>query len=158
MRHLIGCVFSAVVVLTVVGSGAVAAVLAQATHQHPQPGTHPAGGAHRHPAAAKMTNPVKADAPSIEAGKNLYDKNCAGCHGDTGKGDGSMGSDLNPKPSDLTDTDWKHGSTDGELFLVIRDGAKGTGMKPFGKKMTAHQIWDVINYVHTLGTGPAKSH
>jgi mono/diheme cytochrome c family protein len=61
-----------------------------------------------------------------------------------------------PKPSDLTDADWTHGSTDGELFLVIRDGAKGTGMKPFSKKMTARQIWNVVNYLRTIG--PAKSH
>ena len=103
-----------------------------------------------------MTNPVQADATSIAAGKSLYDKHCAGCHGETGKGDGSMGADLDPKPPDLTDAEWKHGSTDGELFLVIRDGARNTGMKPFAKKMTAHQIWDVINYVRSIG--PAKSH
>ena len=151
MRHVIHCSVFVSVVVTMAG-GAVA----QTTHQHPQPGTHPAGGAHRHPAAAKMKNPVKADATSIAAGKNLYEKNCAGCHGDTGKGDGAMGSDLDPKPSNLTDTDWKHGSTDGELFLVVRDGAKGTGMKPIGKKMTPHQIWDVINYMRSIG--PAKSH
>jgi len=155
MRHVIHCSVFVSVVLTIAGGAAIAGV-AQATHQHPQPGTHPAGGAHRHPEAAKMNNPVKPDATSIAAGKNLYDKNCAGCHGDTGKGDGAMGSDLDPKPSDLTDTDWKHGSTDGELFLVIRDGAKGTGMKPIGKKMTPHQIWDVINYVRSIG--PARSH
>jgi mono/diheme cytochrome c family protein len=136
----------------------VAAFGAQDPHQHPQPGTHPAGGAHRHPDAAKMTNPVKADPTSIAAGQELYEKNCAGCHGDAGKGDGSMADELTPKPSNLTDADWKHGSTDGEIFLVIRDGAKNTGMKPFNKKMTGHQIWDVVNYVRTLGPKPAKSH
>jgi len=120
---------------------------AQDAHQH---------GAHRHPAAAKVQNPVKADATSIAAGQKLYEKHCAGCHGETGKGDGSMGEDLNPKPSNLTDADWKHGSTDGEIFLVIRDGSKNTGMKGFGKKVTAHQIWDVVNYIRSIG--PAKSH
>jgi mono/diheme cytochrome c family protein len=137
---------------------AVAARAAQDGHQHPQPGTHPAGGAHRHPAAAKMTNPVKADATSIAAGQKLYEKECAGCHGDTGKGDGSMADEVKPKPADLTDAEWKHGSTDGELFLVIRDGAKNTGMKAFSKQMTTHQIWDVVNFVRTLGPKPAKSH
>jgi S-disulfanyl-L-cysteine oxidoreductase SoxD len=156
MRHLVRAVLFGFVVLTFVACGSLARLLAQPAHQHPQPGTHPSGGAHRHPQAAKMTNPVQADANSIAAGKTLYDKHCAGCHGETGKGDGSMGADLDPKPPDLTDSEWKHGSTDGELFLVIRDGAKGTGMKPFAKKLTPHQIWDVINYVHSIG--PAKSH
>jgi mono/diheme cytochrome c family protein len=67
-----------------------------------------------------------------------------------------MGAELNPKPSNLTDSEWKHGSTDGELLLVIKDGAKGTGMKSFNSKLTTHQIWDVINYVRSLS--PAKSH
>ena len=118
-------------------------------HQHPA--THPAGGAHRHPAAAKLKNPVPANAASIASGKQLYDKHCAGCHGDTGKGDGAMGEELNPKPANLVDADWKHGSTDGEIFVVIRDGVKNSGMKGFGKKLTAHQMWDIVNYVRSIG-------
>ena len=50
------------------------------------------------------------------------------------KGDGAMGEELNPKPSNLADADWKHGSTDGEIFTVIRDGVKSTGMKAFSRK------------------------
>jgi mono/diheme cytochrome c family protein len=118
-------------------------------HQHPA--THPAGGAHRHPEAAKLKNPVPANAASIAAGKQLYDKQCAGCHGDTGKGDGAMGEELNPKPANLVDADWKHGSTDGEILVVIRDGVKNSGMKGFGKKLTAHQMWDIVNYVRSIG-------
>ena len=117
---------------------------------------HPAGGAHHHPDAAKQKNPVAADATSIAAGKTVYEKNCANCHGNTGVGDGKMGAELNPKPSNLTDADWKHGSTDGEMFVLIRDGSKGTGMKGYKSKLTEHQLWDVVNYVRTLG--PVKSH
>ena len=118
-------------------------------HQHPA--THPAGGAHRHPEAAKLKNPVPANAASIASGKQLYDKHCAGCHGDTGKGDGAMGEELNPKPANLVDADWKHGSTDGEILVVIRDGVKNSGMKGFSKKLTAHQMWDIVNYVRSIG-------
>jgi mono/diheme cytochrome c family protein len=121
-----------------------------AAQEHQHPGTHPEGGAHRHPAAAALKNPVAADATSIAAGKQLYDKQCAGCHGDSGKGDGSMGEELNPKPANLADADWKHGSSDGEIFTVIRDGVKNTGMKPYSRKLTTHQIWDVVNYVRSL--------
>ena len=113
-------------------------------------------GAHNHPEAAKQKNPVAADAASVAAGKQLYEKNCANCHGKTGAGDGTMGEQLNPKPSNLADADWKHGSSDGEIFKVIKEGVKGTGMKSFNSKMTEHQMWDVINYVRTFA--PAKSH
>ena len=135
--------------LTMAISIGLAASTAQ-EHQHP--GTHPEGGAHHHPEAAKLKNPVAADATSIAAGKQLYDKQCAGCHGDTGTGDGRMGEELSPKPANLTDADWKHGSTDGEIFTVIRDGVKNTGMKPFARKLTAHQIWDVVNFVRSLAS------
>lgn len=121
------------------------------------PQQHPATpGAHTHPEAAKQQNPVPADAASIAAGQQVYEKNCANCHGKTGAGDGMMGAELNPKPSDLTDGQWKHGSTDGEIFTVIKNGVKGTGMKAFNSKLTTRQIWDVVNYVRSIG--PAKSH
>ena len=127
------------------------ALAARAPQQHQHPATHPAGGAHRHPAAAKLKNPVAADNASVAAGRQIYDKQCAGCHGDTGNGDGAMGEELNPKPANLVDADWKHGSTDGEIFVVIRDGVKSTGMKPYARKLTAHQIWDVVNYLRSIG-------
>ena len=116
------------------------------THQHPAE-----GGVHHHPQAAKLKNPVPANAASIAAGQALYQKQCAGCHGDAGKGDGAMGEELNPKPSNLTDAEWKHGPSDGEMFTVIRDGVKSTGMKAFKRKMTTNQLWNVVNYVRSIG-------
>jgi mono/diheme cytochrome c family protein len=111
----------------------------------------PPEGAHHHPKAAALKNAVPASAASIAAGQALYQKQCAGCHGDTAKGDGAMGEELNPRPSNLTDADWKHGSTDGEIFTVIRDGVKSTGMKAYSRKLTTHQLWDVVNYVRSIG-------
>jgi len=135
---------------TLTASTAVSITLAAHPQQeHLQPATHP-DDAHRHPAAAKLNNPVAANATSIAAGKQIYDKQCAGCHGDAGKGDGAMGEELNPRPTNLADADWKHGSSDCEIFTVIRDGVKNTGMKPYARKLTTHQIWDVVNYVRSL--------
>jgi len=138
----------AVLILTLTAAVPVA-LAARQEHQHPA--THPEDGAHRHPAAAAIKNTVPANAASVAAGKQQYDKQCAGCHGDTGRGDGAMGEELNPKPANLVDADWKHGSSDGEIFVVIRDGIKNTGMRPFAKKLTAHQMWDVVNYLRSIG-------
>ena len=113
---------------------------------------------HQHPDAAKMTNPVASDAASLAAGKKGFADYCAACHGDTGKGDGPMASFTgDPIPSDLTDAEWKHGSSDGEIFVVIRDGIDGTGMKDF-KDMKPAEIWQIVNYVKTLSPKPAKNH
>ena len=101
-------------------------------------------------AAQKMTNPVASDSRSIAAGKQVYDRRCASCHGDQGKGDGVMGEELSPKPADLSGGAWKHGSADGDIFMVIRDGIRNTGMRAYGRKLTTHQMWDVVNYVRTF--------
>src|SRR5206468_5341539 len=101
----------------IVTAAAVAALRARdRTRTSPAGNTSEWRRAHRHPEAAKMTNPVRPDATSIAAGKSLYDKHCAGCHGDSGRGDGAMGAELNPKPPDLTDAEWKHGSSRGARF------------------------------------------
>ena len=115
-------------------------------------------GAHHHPQAAKLQNPVPATDESIAAGRAIYVKRCAECHGDHGKGDGDMADMSNPKPADLSDADWKHGSTDGEIFTVVRDGVKNTDMKPFGTKLTTHQLWDVVNFVRSLGPKAGTPH
>jgi mono/diheme cytochrome c family protein len=118
--------------------------------------------AHRHATAAKLTNPVPASAQSIAAGRKLYDRHCSECHGNTGKGDGMAGEGLDEKPSDLTDAEWEHGNTDGELFVVVRDGAgPKSEMKGFAKKLAEKEIWDVVNFVRTLSlakSAPKKSH
>lgn len=101
--------------------------------------------------AARLKNPVQADAKSIAAGKATYDNACAKCHGETGKGDGRMGDELDPNPSNLVDGYWKHGSTDGNIYTAIHDGNKGTGMRAYGRKLTPHQIWDVVNYLRSIG-------
>jgi cbb3-type cytochrome c oxidase subunit III len=98
-----------------------------------------------------LTNAVEADAASVAAGKKLFASNCASCHGETGQGDGKAGATLNPKPPSLVDATWIHGSSDGEIFNVIRDGVKDTGMKAFASRMTAHQMWDVVNYLRSIG-------
>ncbi|MEM7828397.1 MAG: c-type cytochrome, partial [Candidatus Aenigmatarchaeota archaeon] len=88
-------------------------------------------GAHTHTDHSKMKNPVKADAKSIARGKKIYEERCAMCHGVSGKGDGPAGKALNPPAADFTDDVWKHGSSDGEIFMVITEGVKNTGMSSF---------------------------
>src|SRR5688572_12191158 len=62
----------------------------------------------RNPEARNLKNPETQNAESIEAGKKLYQRHCAACHGPNGKGDGGMAL-SGGEPSDLTDGAWDYG-------------------------------------------------
>ena len=102
------------------------------------------------PDGKKMKNAVASSAESIAAGKAAFQKNCRFCHGTDAKGDGPMAPE-GTHPSNLTDDKWDRGSTDGELLLVIRDGAGPKfEMKGLKSKMTEPEIWNVVNYLRSL--------
>jgi cbb3-type cytochrome c oxidase subunit III len=100
--------------------------------------------------ALKLKNPEMSNAESIEAGNKLYQLNCASCHGPKGKGDGSLAL-SGGTPSDLTDETWDYGSTDGEIFVVIRDGIS-SDMQPYKDKLKEKQIWQLVNFIRSLGS------
>src|SRR5262245_55739515 len=87
--------------------------------------------------AAKIKNPVAADPDSIAAGKALYAKNCAPCHGVNGTG--GSGNDLIGPAPDLTDAEWQHGGTDGEIFTNIKDGITGSQHGSVGRSAEGHR-------------------
>jgi cytochrome c len=114
-----------------------------------------AGGTSRLEAKA-VKNPVEPTPKSLASGKNVYNKYCAECHGITGNGVSEKAKTLEAgdvKPSDLTDDKWEHGSTDGEIFVNIRDGVGVRGaMKGLNGKPGISDIdmWNVVNYMRTL--------
>jgi mono/diheme cytochrome c family protein len=108
----------------------------------------------RNPEAAKLKNPVPSEAASIEEGKKIYARYCASCHGTTGKGDGSMAL-SGGTPSNLVDETWDSGSTDGEIFVVIRDGLS-SDMEGYKDRLSEKQIWHLLNYIRSIGPKPAS--
>lgn len=109
---------------------------------------------HRHPEAQKLKNPIPPDGPSIEERRKLYQRHCASCHGPSGKGDGSMAL-AGGTPANLTDETWDHGSSDGEIFVVIRDGTS-SDMEPYKDRLTEKQMWQLVHYIRSLGPRPEK--
>jgi mono/diheme cytochrome c family protein len=119
-----------------------------------------AAGAQRRggdPKLAALKNPVPANPASITAGRGLYAKNCRHCHGLRGRGDGPL-APKNPSPADLTDAKWDHGSSDGEIYSIILNGAPKpmSEMKPMKGTLTATQIWQIVNFIRSIGPQPAK--
>jgi mono/diheme cytochrome c family protein len=104
------------------------------------------------PTAAAVKNPVASTPQSITNGRNLYNKNCRQCHGIRGLGDGLL-APSNPKPPNLTDATWDHGSTDGEIHAIIWNGApaKDSEMKPMKGTLRANDVWHLVNFIRSIG-------
>jgi PQQ-dependent dehydrogenase (methanol/ethanol family) len=88
-------------------------------------------------------NPFAGNAEAIAAGQRLYNAACISCHGPEARGD---------RGPALANGSFRHGALDGEIFLNIRGGIKGTGMPAFAQFST-EQIWQVISYLRSLNTG-----
>ena len=97
---------------------------------------------------AQKPNPIEANAKSIATGRKIYLQRCAKCHGEAGKGDGPDAIELKLHPAKFTNSALNEES-DGALYWKISVG-KG-GMPDFGKRLSATERWNVINYVRTLG-------
>ncbi|MCC7007712.1 MAG: c-type cytochrome [Acidobacteria bacterium] len=115
------------------------------------PAQQPAGA---NPDAARIENPVPATPESIAAGKKTYDSYCAGCHAPEGKGGLilSITEDKGlPPPPAFDDAEWDHGATDGEIYVVIRDGVgPDYVMGPWKDRLPEPVLWNVVNYVKSL--------
>jgi mono/diheme cytochrome c family protein len=104
----------------------------------------------KNPEAAKLKNPAKATAESIEAGKTAYMKYCKFCHGEDAKGNGAL-APKDTHPPNLIDATWDHGSTDGEIFTNIKEGVGPKfDMKAMKAKMMDADIWNVVNYLRSI--------
>ena len=107
--------------------------------------------------AARLTNPVAPTPESIAAGRKSYDVNCAACHGNLAQGAVKAGVAISiieeqggKQPPDLTDAAWDHGSTDGEIYAVIKRGIPPTMMAGWEGRIPDNEIWAIVNYLRTL--------
>jgi mono/diheme cytochrome c family protein len=101
--------------------------------------------------ARKMKAAVPSSAAALDAGKQLYTKYCRFCHGNTGAGDSPM-APKNMTPSNLTDAKWDRGSSEGEIFWVIQNGAPPKyEMKGLKGKISDTDTWNLVHYVRSLG-------
>jgi mono/diheme cytochrome c family protein len=92
---------------------------------------------------------------SISSGSTLYGSYCSICHGSDGHAQTPLGRWMYPRAADLTSAEVQSYS-DQELFWIVQNGIRFTGMPAFGKVETTDQLWDLVNYVRTLRGGLRK--
>jgi hypothetical protein len=54
------------------------------------------------------------------------------------------------QPPDLTDDQWDHGSSDSEIFAVIKRGLPPMMMAGFDGRIPDEDMWNIVNYLRTL--------
>ncbi len=105
------------------------------------------------PAGARETRNPVADSADVRREARLhFADHCAVCHGNDGSGDMPMGRGLYPKPPDLRGEHTQKLS-DGELFWIIENGVRFTGMPAFGggsEHASAEDSWKLVRFLRHL--------
>jgi mono/diheme cytochrome c family protein len=110
------------------------------------------------PADAKArTNPIR-DSPEVLAETRAHwADHCAVCHSNNGSGDAEMGKHMYPPAPDVRQPDTQN-LTDGELFYIIQNGVRLTGMPSWGSG-TGHDTqdsWKLVRFIRHLPKLTAK--
>jgi mono/diheme cytochrome c family protein len=103
------------------------------------------------PRAARLKdNPVGRSAEAVADGLAHFADHCATCHANNGSGNSEFGRGLFPKPPDLRAASTQS-LTDGELFYIIENGIRFTGMPAFGRgDQGAEDTWRLVHFIREL--------
>ena len=98
----------------------------------------------------EVPSPYPMTAASFARGEVTYQRECLGCHGPVGDGQGPAAEFVYPPPLNFTTlrrAGLKGGATGGMLYYQIMNGVTGTAMPYFKHELESEKIWDVGNYV-----------
>lgn len=99
--------------------------------------------------APRGPNPLAASPGAVRGGMAHYKEMCVFCHGAPGVKTSEAGEGLNPPAPDLTKTGVQK-RTDGELFWIVQNGIRMTGMPAFGPTHKDEEIWKMVAFLRHL--------
>lgn len=104
-------------------------------------------------AARTRQNPESTTAETVRAGLEHWADHCASCHGNDGGGATPMGQALYPRAPDMR-LDLTQSMTDGELFYIIENGVKMTGMPAWGTGTPDGEraSWHLVQFIRRIPT------
>jgi mono/diheme cytochrome c family protein len=85
----------------------------------------------------------------IEEGDKLFGTDCSECHGNSGREPTDAGRWMYPRAADLGSADVQKYS-DRELFWIVKNGIRLSGMPAFGRVESDEHIWNLVHFVRTL--------
>ena len=101
--------------------------------------------------ARALQNPIERSPDIIAAGRAHFADHCASCHANDGSGDTAMGRGLFPKPPNLRLAPTQD-LADGELFYIIENGIRFTGMPGWGtgEESGQSESWHLVHFIRHL--------
>ncbi|HYT77165.1 MAG TPA: c-type cytochrome [Vicinamibacterales bacterium] len=102
-------------------------------------------------AARDQRSPVAPSAAAVNEGMEHFADHCALCHANDGSGDTPMGRNLYPRVPDMRQAATQN-LTDGELFYIIENGVKLTGMPAWGgdPEHGAEANWHLVQFIRRI--------
>jgi mono/diheme cytochrome c family protein len=95
-------------------------------------------------------NPVNPSDEALKEARGHFADHCAACHGNDGSGDTMYGKGLYPKPPNLRLAETQKLS-DGEIFWIIENGVRFTGMPAFGGGHGSQEdSWKLVLFIRHL--------
>jgi len=103
------------------------------------------------------SNPVAYSDEVFGEGKAHWADHCAACHANDGSGETAIGLGMYPKPPDMR-LPGTQSLSDGELFYIIENGIRLTGMPAWGDGTpeTATGSWHLVHFIRALPSLTAK--
>jgi mono/diheme cytochrome c family protein len=106
--------------------------------------------------AGKMKNPLPETHEVVSQGQEVFLGSCAQCHGANARGDADLGRSMNPPAMDLSSTHVQHWS-DAELFWIIQNGVRLTGMPSWKSSISDNDTWKLARFIHKLPAASAST-
>ncbi len=101
--------------------------------------------------ALRARNPVAATPAVLMQARAHFADHCALCHANDGSGQTKIGQNLYPKAPDMRQPDTQS-LTDGELFYIIHNGIRFTGMPAWGNGVPEEDVesWKLVHFIRHL--------
>jgi mono/diheme cytochrome c family protein len=157
MKRVLPAILIAVFVVALLAAAGVAYVVATGLSARAQPGAIETRLARSVRSLAvpgdvkRMANPVPKSPDAIADGMNHFADHCASCHANDGSGKTEMGQGLFPKAPDMRLPATQQ-LTDGELFYIIENGVRFTGMPAWstGAADGEQASWHLVHFIRAL--------
>ena len=101
------------------------------------------------PRARRAVNPFQSSSQVLQEARQHFADHCASCHANDGSGNTTMGRRLYPRTPDMRLAATQQLS-DGELYFIIHNGVRLTGMPAWGESEPDEDSWKLVLFIRHL--------